>query len=139
MVRQLHSSNKGIDMEDSEHTRTFVTKDSGKRQEFSTGMKRDTTENKPRYDLIPRFMLKRWAGLMERGAQKYDARNWEKAKTVEELNRFKESAIRHFYQWLDNEMDEDHAAAILFNVSGAELVKERLRKEGRDDTEGSGC
>lgn len=125
-------------MADEKTTHSWITKDSGKRQEFSTGMKRDTTENKPRYDLIPRFMLKRWAGLMERGAQKYDARNWEKAETVEELNRFKESAYRHFMQWMDNDMDEDHASAVLFNVAGVELVKMKLKQKGEDPTQGSG-
>ena len=30
----------------------FITKDSGKRQKFSTGMQRDTNEDKPRFDLI---------------------------------------------------------------------------------------
>lgn len=121
-------------MDERKETNTFVTKDSGKRQEFSTGMKRDTSENKPRYDLIPRFMLKRWADLMQRGAVKYEERNWEKAKTKEELARYRESAYRHFMAWLDGEEDEDHAAAILFNVGGAELVKKRLKESGEDPT-----
>lgn len=32
---------------------TPVTKDSGKREEFETGARRDTSEGKPRFDLIP--------------------------------------------------------------------------------------
>src|SRR5258706_10482516 len=31
---------------------TFVTKDSGSRQDFETGARRDIQEGKPRYDLI---------------------------------------------------------------------------------------
>lgn len=109
----------------------FTTKDSGKRKVFSTGMNRDTNESKLRYDLIiplgvENHMLKRWAGLMARGAQKYTARNWEKAKTQEEYDRFRESAIRHFMQWFDGDTDEDHAAAVFFNISGAEMVAERI-------------
>lgn len=120
----------------------FITKDSGKRQEYSTGMKRDLQENKPRFDLIMPLavpyneqLLTRWALLMDRGASKYDARNWEKAKTTEELDRFKASAIRHFIQWMNNEEDEDHAVAVLFNIQGAEYVKWRLKQDEKETRE----
>lgn len=107
----------------------FVTKDSGERQEFSTGMVRDTSASKVRYDLVYLPMLKRWAELMGRGAAKYSARNWEKASTQEELGRFKESAFRHFMQWfMEENQEEDHAAAVFFNISGVEYVKEKLRE-----------
>ena len=65
---------------------------------------------------------------MGRGAEKYSDRNWEKASSKKELNRFKEAAFRHFMQWFDGEMDEDHAAAVFFNISGAEFVKAKLQK-----------
>jgi hypothetical protein len=110
----------------------FKTRDSGKRITYSTGMNRDVNEGKPRYDLIYVPMLKRWAELMQRGAVKYGARNWEKATTEEELERFKDSAFRHFVQWFSGEVDEDHAAAILFNISGAEMVRSKLH--GTDDS-----
>ncbi len=103
----------------------FKTKDSGKRKEFESGMVRDTEDNKPRYDLVYFPMFKRWAELMDRGAKKYGKRNWEKANGEEELDRFRASAFRHFIQWLDNEQDEDHAAAVFFNISGAEMVKNK--------------
>ena len=107
----------------------FVTKDSGERQTFDTGMVRDTSTTKARYDLVHMPMLKRWAELMGRGAQKYGERNWEKARTEAEYNRFRESAFRHFMQWFNGESpEEDHAAAIFFNVSGAEYTKERISK-----------
>lgn len=105
----------------------FVTKDSGKREEFQTGMVRDTQDEKPRYDLLDRPFLKRWAELMARGAKKYGENNWKKAATEEELSRFEASAIRHLYQWLEGDTTEDHASAIAFNVAGAEMVKEKLR------------
>lgn len=108
----------------------FITKDSGERQTFETGMVRDTATAKARYDLTYLPMFKRWAELMGRGAQKYGERNWEKARTQAEYNRFRESAFRHFMQWFNGENpEEDHAAAIFFNVSGAEYVKERLAQE----------
>jgi len=70
-------------------------------------------------------MFERYAALMTRGAQKYTARNWMGAHTAEELNRFRESAIRHFIQWFRGDVDEDHAAAVIFNLNGAEHVKEK--------------
>lgn len=49
----------------------YITKDSGKRQEYDSGMKRDTMENKPRYDLIYIPMITRLAELHGRGVAKY--------------------------------------------------------------------
>lgn len=105
---------------------TWVTKDSGERQEFSTGMKRDIQKGKPRFDLCWKPLYWRWAELMGRGAEKYGENNWMKAATEEELNRFKASAERHLQQLLKGDTDEDHAAAVLFNVAGIEYVKERM-------------
>jgi hypothetical protein len=112
-----------------------VTKDSGKRAEFKSGMLRDTAEDKARFDLIVpegipyrEQLLTRFAELMARGVVKYSARNWEKANSVEELNRFKESAFRHFMQWFCGEEDEDHATGVLFNIMGYETVKYKLNK-----------
>lgn len=105
----------------------FETKDSGKREEFKTGMVRDTQDDKPRYDLIDRPFLKRWAELMARGAKKYGEENWRKAATEEELKRFKASAIRHHMQYMEGDTTEDHAAAVAFNLAGAEMVREKLK------------
>jgi hypothetical protein len=119
----------------------FETKDSGKRSEFESGMVRDTDEDKPRFDLImPEHlpyreqMLYRWAMLMMRGAKKYDERNWEKAESEEELKRGLASAFRHFLQWANSVLtgvdydEEDHAAAVMFNISLVEYVMWKLHK-----------
>lgn len=108
----------------------FQVKDSGVREEYESGMKRDTAEGKPRYDLtVPLLMehpmLERWAIHMGKGAKKYGDRNWEKAMGVEEYKRFKQSAFRHFMQWFMGERDEDHAAAVFFNIQGAEYCSEK--------------
>lgn len=105
---------------------SYVTKDSGAREEYASGMVRDTQEGKPRYDLVDRPMLKRWAELMGRGAEKYGEDNWRLAASHDELRRFKASAFRHFMQWLDGERDEDHAAAVFFNIAAAEDLEARL-------------
>lgn len=104
----------------------YTTKDSGARQEFSTGMVRDVQTDKPRYDLCDWVMITRWAELMARGAKKYGERNWEKAETQEELNRFLASALRHCVQYFQGDSSEDHGAAVMFNISGAEMVKRKL-------------
>jgi dATP/dGTP diphosphohydrolase len=106
----------------------FKTKDSGKREEFQTGMVRDTQDDKPRYDLIDGAFLRRWAELMARGAVKYGEDNWRKASTEEELKRFKASAVRHLFQFLEGDRTEDHAAAVAFNLAGACMVEEKLKK-----------
>jgi hypothetical protein len=111
----------------------FTTKDSGKREEYDSGMKRDTQDDKPRFDLLfplgipyPDQFLTRVAELLTRGAVKYDARNWEKAAGQAELDRFKASAMRHLVQWQAGETDEDHMAAVVFNLMGAHLVEWKL-------------
>lgn len=110
----------------------FITKDSGKRQEYQSGMRRDIQEGKPRYDLVipldePNSMLKRWALLLERGMTKYGFRNWELADSMEECIRFKSSAFRHFIQWMEGETDEDHAAAVFFNIQAYEATISKVK------------
>lgn len=108
----------------------FVTKDSGQRETYSSGMVRDVQTDKPRYDLIGWGwkLIKRWAELVGRGAVKYGELNFEKACTEEEMRRFKSSALRHMIQYYEGETDEDHAAACCFNLAGAEAVREKLCK-----------
>jgi hypothetical protein len=102
----------------------FTVKDSGQRQEFASGMVRDVTEGKTDYSLVlDGPMFDRWAEHVTKGATKYDKRNWMKASGNAEYERFRESAFRHFLQWYRGETDEDHAAAVMFNINGAEYVK----------------
>jgi hypothetical protein len=63
---------------------------------------------------------------MAKGADHYEDRNWEKFDDLEALNRAKSSAFRHFMQWITGETDEDHAAAIFFNVMAVEYIKEKM-------------
>lgn len=103
----------------------YTIKDSGKREEFTSGMIRDTTEGKTYWHLIADGpMLTRWAIHLTKGAVKYVARNWMKASGQPEHDRFKESAYRHFMQWYYGDRDEDHAAAVFFNINGAEYVRD---------------
>lgn len=109
--------------------KSYITKDSGKRIAFKSGMVRDIADDKPMYVLCYQPMLKRWAELMTRGAKKYGKNNWKLANGQEELERFQDSALRHMYQWLSGDTSEDHAAAVFFNISGAEYVMSKLNEK----------
>lgn len=112
----------------------WETKDSGKRQQYKSGMVRDLQDGKPDFLLLltdqpySQQLLTRWAELMERGAVKYGKRNWQLADSQEELERFKSSAFRHFVQWITGEDDEDHASAVLYNINAAEYLKWKLNQ-----------
>ena len=101
----------------------YTIKDSGAREEYASGMVRDTAEGKINYALVADGpMLERWAEHLTKGAKKYAVRNWMKATGSAERERFRESAFRHFMEWYYGEQDEDHAAAVFFNINGAEYV-----------------
>ena len=105
----------------------YEIKDSGKREEFTSGMVRDTADDKIDYTLVlDGPMFERWAQHLTTGAKKYAKRNWMKASEQVELDRFRESSLRHFFQWFTGDTDEDHAAAVLFNINGAEYTKMRM-------------
>jgi hypothetical protein len=105
----------------------FTVKDSGQRSEFTTGMVRDVNDGKIKYDLVfDGPLMERYAAHMTAGAMKYQPRNWMKAATQEEFERFRESAIRHFFQYIRGDEDEDHFAATVFNLNGMAYVKERM-------------
>lgn len=114
--------------------REFVIKDSGKREEFASGMQRDTTEGKIQWwRAAASPMFKRLAVHLTKGAQKYPdvspgTPNWTLASGEPEYFRFRDSLWRHFMDYWEGKTDEDHAAAIIFNLNGAEYVKEKLQK-----------
>lgn len=114
---------------------SFTIKDSGKREEFSSGMVRDTQDDKADFTrLLDGPMFDRWAVHLTKGEKKYKdiapgVPNWTLANGEAELMRFKKSAFRHFRQWLRGDRDEDHAAAVYFNVNGYEYVLAKLSKE----------
>lgn len=115
---------------------TFHVLDSGKRAQFASGMVRDTNEGKARFDLLMPLgvpfgdqFFTRVANHLAAGAVKYDARNWEQAAGDEEIARFKESAFRHFVQWISGDRTEDHAAAVVFNLLAAETTLYKMTNQ----------
>jgi hypothetical protein len=102
-----------------------TVKDSGHRQEFSTGAVRDTQEGKGRFDLLPAYAITRVAQHFENGARKYNDENWRKGIP---LRRFLDSAIRHLFKLLEGQIDEDHAAAVAWNVLCLIETQEQIRR-----------
>jgi len=100
-------------------------KDSGKRENFTTGSRRDTREGKGRYDLISPIVIERDAIHLENGAVKYGDRNWEKGQP---LSRYFDSAIRHMYKFLAGLNDEDHLAAARWNIAGIIHTEEMISR-----------
>jgi hypothetical protein len=107
----------------------FVVKDSGKRQEFETGARRDTQEGKTRPDLISPFFIKRLGDVMAKGAIKYDAWNWSKGMPI---SRFWASANRHMLQYALGDKDEDHLAQAAFNLMAIIHFEEMHREDLMD-------
>jgi hypothetical protein len=106
----------------------FVTKDSGQREEFESGMVRDIRIGKGRFDLIPPQMLRRLAGLYERGASKYGDSNWQKGT---KCSRFMDSALRHINEYREGYRDEDHIIAAIWNLT-AIVYFEEMKPELND-------
>ena len=98
-----------------------------KLKEYESGMVREDKSDKIDYSLaMDGPMFERYAKHMTNGAKIHGARNWMCASGTRELMDFRAAAVRHLYQWLRGDFSEDHAAAVIFNLNGAELVKERL-------------
>lgn len=109
----------------------FITKDSGERRLFDTGAVRDVTSGKPDYSLISPFAMKRLAMLMVRGAEKYGKFNWTKGM---KFSVFWESFCRHSNQfYMQESPEEDHLAAILFNIMAIMHFQEVGRSEELND------
>jgi hypothetical protein len=88
-------------------------KDSGERRDFGTGSVRDVSTGKGRYDLLPPMAIRRLAQHYENGAAKYGDNNW---KLGQPLGTYLDSGIRHAFNVLDLQVDEDHPAAVAWNL-----------------------
>jgi hypothetical protein len=129
----MHVNNK-VKVKETEPHKNLVSKigsdtnlpDSGKTQEFSTGAHRDAQEGKGRFDLLPLDALTRIAKHYEAGALKYGENNWKKGMP---LTRYLDSAMRHLVKLLGGLDDEDHAAAVCWNLMSF-MYTQKAVKEG---------
>lgn len=109
----------------------FVIKDSGQRENFETGAKRDTDEGKPRYDLIPPLAERRVAMHYAKGAQKYEPWNWSLGMP---FSRFWASLKRHVAAFECGDNEEDNLAAIVFAANSIMHFQECGRTDLDDMT-----
>lgn len=109
-------------------TKYEKVKDSGQRTDFATGAMRDLSEGKGRYDLLPFIAVERLAKHYENGARKYKDRNWEQGIP---LRSYLDSALRHLSKWAQGSDDEDHLAAVLWNVAGLIWTIDKIEKGER--------
>lgn len=98
-------------------------KDSGSRQQFNSGAVRDNGKGKGRFDLLSTQMLFRLAKHYENGALKYEPRNFEKGMPI---SRCVDAAMRHLTKYLAGWNDEDHLAAVCWNIAAIMLYEERM-------------
>lgn len=100
-------------------------KDSGRREDFQTGSRRDIRDGKGRFDLLPARAIRRLARHFEAGGKKYGDRNWEKGQPI---SRYMDSALRHAFSYLEGQRDEDHLIAAAWNLMCAADTEERIRE-----------
>ena len=99
-------------------------KDSGAREEFSTGARRDTQEGKGRFDLLPINAMFRLSRHFENGAVKYGDSNWLKGIP---LKRYLDSLLRHTFKFAGGLEGEDHLCAIIWNACCLLETQELIR------------
>lgn len=97
--------------------------DTGARTAFAGGGVRDTSEGKPRFDLLwPKDVpldsqfLARMAHVLMLGAAKYDERNWELFHTPEAVAHAQASLGRHYAGYMAGDTSEDHLAMMGCNL-----------------------
>jgi hypothetical protein len=100
-------------------------KDSGQREDYDTGARRDTQEGKPRYDLITPLGLHRLAIHYMNGAKKYGEYNYTKGIAS---SRYMASLLRHAFSYLAGDRSEDHLSAISFNALGIAHNEEAIER-----------
>lgn len=71
------------------------------------------------------LFIERCGTWMAKGAIRYADRNWERGLPV---SRYLSSLLRHLLKWERDEDDEDHAAAIQFNVMGILFTRDMVKK-----------
>lgn len=81
---------------------------------FSTGARRNSSDGKGRFDLLPVEAIQALARRFEYGAKLHGANNWRKGMPNSSLY---DSALRHLFQAMGGDTSEDHLGACLWNVS----------------------
>lgn len=97
-------------------------KDSGQRKQYEGGGLRERARMS-RFDLLPVPPLERWAEHLGRGALKYADRNWEQGLPLDD---FIDSALSHLLSFMSGDREEDHLAAVLWNIGAYITIEEKV-------------
>ena len=101
-------------------------------RQFDSGAQRDTSEGKLRMSLIPQQELKRVMKRYLDGAEKYGENNWMKGMP---RSVFYDCMHRHLDAWWRGDDDEDHAAAVVWNMLCAMWTETNFEKDHDDPLE----
>ena len=93
-------------------------------RQFETGAQRDTGKGKLRMSLMPQQELKRVMRRYLDAAGKYGENNWMQGMP---LSVYYDCAHRHLEAWWCGESDEDHAAAVVWNMLCAMWTEKNLK------------
>lgn len=103
-------------------------------QNFETGAKRDSQNDKPRPDLISPFMEERVGDWLKLGVIHYGEHNWSRGIP---MSRCLASLNRHLMKFKQGAKDEDHLSAIVFNamclIHYEEMIKRGWLPKELDD------
>jgi hypothetical protein len=106
----------------------FEIRDSGMRENIGGGV-RDSESGKTDYTLVlDGPMFDRWANHLTKAAQtKYGVRNWlnffkTRESAQQAFDRAGRSLLRHVREYMRGNVDEDHAAAQIFNINVRETA-----------------
>ena len=102
-------------------------------RQFTTGAQRDTGDGKLRLSLLPVDEMNRVLKRYLDGAEKYGENNWMKGMP---LSVYYDSAYRHLQAWWSGDNQEDHAAAVVWNMLCAMWTENNAGKphsEHQDD------
>jgi hypothetical protein len=101
-------------------------------RKFTTGAIRDNDSTKPDYiETVSWTAFRKFGEYMTSKKQKYGAGNFKKGIPVES---YEQSLVRHLQKYLENkyedgqqEVNEDHLSAMIFNICGI------LHEQGRNE------
>ena len=90
-----------------------MQKQSEENTQFSTGAQRDDRKGKLRFSLLPHEPLERVMKRYLDGANTYGENNWMKGM---QYSVYYDSAMRHLMAFWNEEINEDHLAAAVWNI-----------------------
>lgn len=123
---QLHEGNlKSVEDDPKTHIDENLKKlpNTGEQTSFSTGAVRDAAKGKGFPHMIPPIGIRKIAKRFEDGAVNYGPHNWMKGIP---LSRYVDAIKRHCMAWEEGQTNEDHLAAIGWNMVCAAWTEEQI-------------